>query len=51
MPKQNTRHRDHNHRDVTSVYRPVNVPLVATHDLVRCLDDAWFGWLPKMQES
>lgn len=46
MPKNNERHRQHNHR-IESTDHIKNVPYTLTHDLVRCFDDGFFGWLIK----
>lgn len=39
-------HRNHAKRIVTADYRPRNVPLTKTHELVRC-GCTFFGWMPK----
>ncbi len=47
MPKNNQRHREHNHRIETEDWNLRNVTYTETHDLVRCFDDGFFGWLIK----
>lgn len=45
--KQRNAHRSHRHRVVTDQYRLRNVAFTVTHDLVRCDDDAFFGWIER----
>lgn len=45
--KQKNAHRTHAHRVVTDEYRLRNVVKVLTHDLIRCDDDGFFGWVEK----
>lgn len=47
MPKNNEIHRSHSHAVETSLYRLRNVSLTATHELIRCKDDSFFGWVKK----
>lgn len=46
MPKNNNRHREHNHVIETEKWKLRNVAYTQTHDLIRC-EDGFFGWLIK----
>jgi hypothetical protein len=51
MPKNEALHRDHSHAIVTESYKLRNVDRVATHELLRCLNDGWFGWVAKIKDG
>lgn len=46
--KNHEQHRKHNHEVIDpEVFKIRNVPFTQTHDLVRCAEDKFFGWILK----
>lgn len=45
--KNHEQHRNHAHVIETEKWNLRNVPLTQTHDLLRCEDDTFFGWVLK----
>ncbi|QOC59413.1 hypothetical protein SEA_LIFES_88 [Microbacterium phage Lifes] len=45
--KNHEQHRKHEHTIETERWRLKNVAYVHTHDLVRCHEDTFFGWVLK----
>lgn len=47
--KNHEQHRNHSHVIETDKWNLRNVAFVLTHDLVRCQEDTFFGWISKEQ--